>query len=74
MKRLNISDVRKSLPSLLDAIEASREGVIITRHGRPVARILPYQEAGQYPLRDLPIRIADDFDAPSDELWEALEQ
>jgi hypothetical protein len=28
----------------------------------------------RYPLRGLPIQIADDFDAPLPELWEALDE
>ena len=28
----------------------------------------------RYPLRELPIQIADDFDAPLPQLWEALDE
>ncbi|MCU0536939.1 MAG: hypothetical protein MUD14_23880 [Hydrococcus sp. Prado102] len=50
--------------------------VIITRNGVPVARIVPCRTktsfTAHYPLRGMPIKIADDFDEPMPELWEAL--
>lgn len=36
---LNISEVRQRLLTLVDAIPA--EGVTITRHGEPIARLMP---------------------------------
>jgi prevent-host-death family protein len=38
---LNISDVRQRLLTLIDAMPA--EGVTITRHGEPVARLVPIE-------------------------------
>ena len=76
MKKVNISEVRNHLPSLLDEIAQSNEPIVVTRHGKPVAKILPFRtgKSGQnrYPLRDLPIRISKDFDKPDADLWEAL--
>lgn len=42
---LNISEVRQRLLTLVDRIPA--EGVIITRHGEPVARLLPIEASPQ---------------------------
>jgi antitoxin (DNA-binding transcriptional repressor) of toxin-antitoxin stability system len=39
MKALNISDFRQQCLSLIDELPA--EGVLITRRGQPVAKILP---------------------------------
>ena len=77
MKKVRISEVRNHLPSLLDEIALSNEPIVVTRHGKPVARILPFRKGksgrDRYPLRDLPIRLSKDFDKPAPELWEALE-
>jgi len=43
MKKLNVSEVRNNLPSLLDEIALSNEPIVVTRHGKPVAKILPFR-------------------------------
>jgi prevent-host-death family protein len=40
MKEVQASDAKTHLPSLLDAVERG-ETIIITRHGKPIARIVP---------------------------------
>jgi prevent-host-death family protein len=42
MKRLNVSEFREQCLALLDALPA--EGVLITKRGRPIARLMPVQE------------------------------
>lgn len=77
MKYLDIVDAQKDLLMLLDEIAVSREEVMITRDGIAVAKISACEKtklsASKYPLRGLPIYIADDFDEPLTELWEAME-
>lgn len=77
MKSLSISEVRKRLPDLADDVLRGQE-VVVTRRGRPVMRLVPYREpaarAEDHPFRALPIRMADDFDEPREDLWHALEK
>ena len=40
MREVQASEAKAHLPSLLDAVERG-ETVIITRHGKPIARIVP---------------------------------
>jgi prevent-host-death family protein len=40
MREIQASDAKTHLPQLLDAVERG-ETVTITRHGRPVARLVP---------------------------------
>ena len=66
----NVSETKAELSSLLVKVEAGEE-VIITRNGRPIAR-LARLEVDQSP-RELgamkgEIRIADDFDEPCPEI------
>ncbi len=76
MKKISISEVRNHLPFLLDEMAVSNEPIVVTRHGKPVAKILPFHKSQskpeRYPLRGLPIRVSKDFDKPVPELWEAL--
>jgi antitoxin (DNA-binding transcriptional repressor) of toxin-antitoxin stability system len=56
------------------------ETITISRKGKPVAQLVPIpsntyeDEITRYPLRSISISIAEDFDEPAPELWEALEQ
>jgi len=64
---ISVYEAKTNLSRLLDRAEAGEE-VIITRHGRPVARLVSMREASKRP-RKLGvlagrIRMRDDFDAP----------
>ncbi len=76
MKYLNIQDTDTTLTALLDEVAATQTEVVVTRDGIPVARIVPWQakrtSTNRYPLRGMPIVIAEDFDEPMAELWETL--
>jgi antitoxin (DNA-binding transcriptional repressor) of toxin-antitoxin stability system len=80
MRSLSVSSARSKLPSLLDDVFTKHETIIISRKGKPVAQLSPlpsdiYQdEADRFPLRGVSITIAENFDEPAPELWEALEQ
>ncbi|MBI2339312.1 MAG: type II toxin-antitoxin system Phd/YefM family antitoxin [Deltaproteobacteria bacterium] len=76
MRNLNVSQARKELPSLIDEVASGKRGVLVTRRGKPVARIVPFRkkdkQANAYPLRGKPIGISKDFDEPLPGLWDAL--
>ena len=55
---------------------ASGEEVLVTLRGKPYVRLLPaigVGSVGHYPLRGSVVAMAEDFDAPLSDLWEALE-
>jgi prevent-host-death family protein len=71
---VNIYAAKTQLSRLIDQASAGEE-VVITRHGRPVARLVPV--AGDRPRRKLgtlkgKVWIADDFDAPLPDDLQAL--
>ncbi len=43
MREIQASDAKTHLPQLLDDVERG-ETIVITRHGRPIARIVPEAE------------------------------
>ena len=73
-KQFNISEARANLPELIDGLEQGLETeIIITRHGKPVAKLNPYiflQK--EYSLRGLPFSMSDDFNEPMEDLWETV--
>jgi antitoxin (DNA-binding transcriptional repressor) of toxin-antitoxin stability system len=77
MRYHDIKEIQKNLPKLLEEIGDSQEEVMITCDGVAIAMILPFKGAKPdvtevHPLQGKPIWIANDFDAPQPELWEAL--
>lgn len=53
MKNLNIREVRQGLAHLDDLL--NREGeLVVTRHGKPIARVLPYAPVSRMPSAKQP--------------------
>ena len=74
--KVNIYDAKTRLSELIDKVHDNEE-VVIARAGRPVARLVRYEEA-QAPRKLGTLKgrvwIADDFDAPlPEELLSAFE-
>ena len=49
MREVQASEANAQLPSLLDAVERG-ETIVITRHGKPIARIVPEADRRQAEL------------------------
>jgi len=73
---VNIYAAKTHLSRLIDQVNAGEE-VVITRHGRPVARLVPAGTAKPRKLGTLKGKgcwVADDFDAPlRDDLLDLFE-
>ena len=76
MKTISISDARNHLPSVIEEVLRTHEHVVVVRYGTPTVAIMPFQDMrlaeDRYPLRGHPITLAEDFDEPMPNLWEAL--
>ncbi len=75
MKEIEIQEVDNTLAVLLDELTATQSEIVITRNAIPVARIVRCDNSNSnhnYPLRGMPLTIAEDFDEPMPELWQAL--
>ena len=42
MRTIGASKFKAQCPALLDQLEA--DGLVITKHGKPIARVLPYRQ------------------------------
>ena len=76
MQVVNIHEAKTHLSRLLEVVERG-EDVVIARAGRPVATLTDYQPdrrrlAAPGSLKGGDWRMADDFDAPIDELFSSL--
>jgi prevent-host-death family protein len=76
MALVNVHQAKTHLSQLLQEVEAGGE-VVIARSGVPIARLVAWREP--HPMVAAPgamrgrIALSDDFDAPLDDLFEALE-
>ena len=66
-----ISELRERLLSLVD--DLPQEGIVITRHGRPIARLTPVRPSNADLIGSLPGIIADAADdlLSTGESWDA---
>lgn len=64
------SRLKAELLGVLDTIEASGDTVIVTKHGRPVARIVPVADSGSL-LGSVTYDDEDDLLRPLDVEWNA---
>lgn len=56
--------------ALLDEVRETRETVVVTKRGRPVARLVPSEGPGRKPLRGS-VRVRGDIVAPLGQKWDA---
>lgn len=75
MTVVNIHDAKTRLSKLLEQVQ-SGEDVVIARAGTPIARLIPYVQAKRRIAPPGGMEgegwIADDFDAPIDDLFDCL--
>ena len=73
MKTIELLVHPPSLEAVLEAAAKEEAGVVLTKSGQPVARVIPVTKPAEKriaPLHPGAIETSDDFDAPlSDEFW-----
>jgi len=71
MKIVPAAEFKMHCLALLNEVAEHHETVIVTKHGRPVARVLPYiTDSTHNPLKDS-ILFETDLISPIDETWDA---
>lgn len=61
---------------LMDQVQQTHEEIIITKHGKPVAKLVPVQEAQADSIIGFmkgSVQVTGDIVAPLDEEWEVLQ-
>lgn len=49
MKTIPITEFKAHALEMIDQVSKTREGVVITKRGKPVAQVIAYQESTQKP-------------------------
>jgi prevent-host-death family protein len=65
--KMNATEFKAKCLAVIDRVRSSREPVTITKHGRPVARLVPETDETEQPwrrLRGRPVRWVGDPFAP----------
>jgi len=72
--QISAADFKAKCLKIMDQVNDFHEEVVITKHGKPVAKLVPYS---QKPLKNLygymknTVQINRDIIAPVDEIWDA---
>ena len=76
MKTMAISVFKAQALQVVDRVASSREFLVITKRGKPLARIVPYQPAAKVPvpgkLSEALVFEKDIVSPLKKEMWEAL--
>lgn len=75
MREMSISDFKTHALRIIDGVFRTREPIIITRRGKPVAEVIPFEQPAEKPV---PGKLADtllhegDITSPlGSDMWEA---
>ena len=76
MKKMPAGEFKSQCLSVMDSVQKTKEAVLITKRGRPVAKLIPVEEGSPEFLGRLEgiVKITGDIESPieSHEVWEAL--
>ena len=76
MKTIQAGKFKAQCLALLDEVAQTNETLVITKHGKPVAKLLPFdtdKEGAETPLKGLATFIGDII-SPIDDEWEAVKE
>jgi len=73
VRTIKASEFKAKCLALMDDVAGAGESIIITKHGRPVCRLVPYRQkpATLFGLHRDEIEILGDIIAPAETEWEA---
>jgi len=75
MKEMSISDFKTHALRIIDGVFRTRERIVITRRGKPVAEIVPFEDPDEKPvpgkLADTLLHEGDIISPLGSDMWEA---
>ena len=76
MKRMPAGKFKAQCLALLDAVQATGEPLVITKRGRPVAKVVPFESANQdiFGYMAGKVRIVGDIESPIPVEWGESEE
>ncbi len=76
MKTIQAAKFKAQCLALLDEVAQTHEALTITKHGRPVAKLVPFdteKDSVEMPLKHLATYVGDII-SPIDDEWEAAKE
>lgn len=72
-KQIPAGEFKAKCLKLMDEVQASKLPLVVTKHGRPVVTIMPFEEKRPFPFGYMKgqISIKGDIVAPTGEVWNA---
>jgi prevent-host-death family protein len=74
MQQVAAGQFKTQCLKLMDQVQQTREEVVITKHGRPVAKLVPIEETVSQSIVGFmkgSVQVVGDIVSPMDEVWEA---
>jgi len=73
MESLSVSEFKTKCLSILQDVNKQKKRVVITKRGKPIAEVIPYDPGEkEIPLKDTVIFMGDIISPVAEEDWEAL--
>jgi prevent-host-death family protein len=73
MESLSVSEFKSKCLSVLQDVNKQKKRVVITKRGKPIAEVVPYnREDKEIPLKDTVAFIGDILSPVAEEDWEVL--
>ncbi|MFH1489949.1 MAG: type II toxin-antitoxin system prevent-host-death family antitoxin [Pseudomonadota bacterium] len=73
MESLSVSKFKSKCLSVLQDVDKQKKRVVITKRGKPIAEVIPYEsEEKETPLKDTVIFMGDIISPVAEDDWEAL--
>ena len=70
MKTIPVTEFKTRCLALLSEVAEHHETLIVTKHGKPVARVLPYSAPSDVNLLKDSVLFETDLVSPIDEAWD----
>ena len=73
MQSLSVSEFKSNCLSVLQDVDIQKKRVVITKRGKPIAEVIPYELGKkEIPIKDKVIFMGDIISPVADEDWEVL--
>ncbi len=73
MESLSVSEFKSKCLAVLQDVNKQKKRVLITKRGKPIAEVIPYDPVGkEIPLKDTVIFLGDIISPVAEEDWEVL--
>jgi prevent-host-death family protein len=73
MESFSVSEFKSKCLAVLQDVDQQKKRVVITKRGKPIAEVIPYEPGGEeIPLKDTVIFMGDIISPVAEEDWEVL--